>query len=159
MKRLVFLTSMVLFHLVIISVIILISNNFFDYLGFILLTYIILTIIFLFVYSNTESRLFITGFNTIKRKRIYYSDIGYFYLDINPTELTVYKQSWFYTKKLFSIFYTEDIEYTKKQIKRELDILYKEKNQKKNKIDIIKNWDGNLDLKSQRDHKISTIIK
>jgi hypothetical protein len=104
--------------------------------------------------------LFTIGFLTFGgRKRIYYSELGYFYMRKYKDKLVISKQSYFYSKKLFSINISDDLESIKKQIKLELELIYKAELEEKRKSDIIKNWDGYIDLVSKRDDTINRIIK
>jgi hypothetical protein len=49
------------------------------------------------------------GFLTFRFKRIYYSDLGYFWCwRKSDNKVIVYKQSYFYMKKLFNIRYNGD---------------------------------------------------
>jgi hypothetical protein len=90
-------------------------------LGF--LAYIFVPIIFYLCYllvhlfgnliigsSNNYNReldddcIFLLGVLIFRQKRIYYSDLGYFYLS-GKNDLTIWKQGFFSSEKLFNVYY------------------------------------------------------
>lgn len=84
-------------------------------------------------------------FLTLGWKRVYYSDLGYFYVSIKGQNVYVYKQGLFVSHYLFEVWYDGDIESLRVNIKRKLDFLYEEevrktrhKRFKKDKLDL---WD------------------
>ncbi len=102
---------------------------------------------------------FITGFFTLRRKKIYYSDLGYFWIRQKGNKIIVSKQSWFFTKELFKIGNNGNIESIKNEIKKELEYIYKLELEKKRKKKLIEDWDGYIDTVSKRDDIINKIIK
>ena len=99
----------------------------------------------------------------MKCKRIYYSDLGYFYLSIKGDYVSVHKQGFFMSHYLFNVEYDGNIESLKISIKRNLDRIYAkelEKSKKsKLKRDNLKSWDGYIDIVSKRDGKIKELLK
>ena len=102
---------------------------------------------------------FTLGFLTFSRKRIYYSELGYFYIRKYKNKLVIHKQNYFSTKELFSINVSDDLESIKQEIKNKLENIYRKELEEKRKSDVIKNWDGYIDLVSKRDDTINQIIK
>ena len=102
-------------------------------------------------------------FLTLGRKKVYYSDLGYFYVSIKDQNVYVYKQGYFMSHYLFEVWYDGDIELLRVEIKSKLDFLYEEelrktrhKKFKKDKLDL---WDGYIDIVSKRDDKIKRLLK
>jgi len=102
-------------------------------------------------------------FLTLDRKRIYYSDLGYFYVSIKGDYVRVQKQGFLLSHYLFNVWYGGDIELLRSSIKSELDSLYKkelaEARSKKLRGDNLKAWDGYIDIVSKRDDKIKRLLK
>lgn len=106
---------------------------------------------------------FFFWFLTLGRKKVYYSDLGYFYVSIKGNNVSVHKQGLVLSHYLFEVSYDGDIESLRLSIKKELDFLYEEelrktrhKKFKKDKLDL---WDGYIDIVSKRDDKISKLLK
>jgi hypothetical protein len=98
------------------------------------------------------------GFLTFRFKRIYYSDLGYFWCwKKSDNRVIIYKQSYFYMKKLFSIFYYGDNNQFAKKVKKELEEIYKEELNKKRQSDSFKNWNGYIDKVSEIDAKLNDL--
>jgi len=102
-------------------------------------------------------------FLTLGRKKVYYSDLGYFYVSIKGDYVRVQKQGFLLSHYLFEVSYDGDIESLRLDIKKELDFLYEEelrktrhKKFKKDKLDL---WDGYIDIVSKRDDKLSKLLK
>ena len=106
---------------------------------------------------------FLAWLFTLDRKRIYYSDLGYFYVSIKGDYVRVHKQGLFMSHYLFNVWYGGDIELLRDSIKSELDSLYKkeleEVRSKRLKSDNLKAWDGYIDIVSKRDDKLNQILK
>jgi len=102
-------------------------------------------------------------FLTLGRKKVYYSDLGYFYVSIKGYNVSVHKQGFLLSHYLFEVWYDGDIELLRSSIKRELDSLYAkelaEARSKKLKGDNLKAWDGYIDIVSKRDDKIKRLLK
>lgn len=90
-------------------------------------------------------------------KRIYYADLGYFYISGNE-RITVRKFEYFYTRALFSVQYDGDVEKLRLDIKSKLDLIYAEELEKKRKVRKLKDWNGYLDKQSERDDKLNQIL-
>jgi hypothetical protein len=98
------------------------------------------------------------GFLTFRFKRIYYSDLGYFWCwRKSDNKVIVYKQSYFYMKKLFNIQYNGDNDVLGIRIKDELEEIYTEELKKKRESDSFKNWNGYIDTVSERDGKLNDL--
>jgi hypothetical protein len=102
-------------------------------------------------------------FITLDRKRIYYSDLGYFYVSIKGDYVRIYKQGPIMSHYLFNVWYSGDIESLRSSIKDKLDSLYREELEesliKKLKKDKLKDWDGYIDIVSKRDDRLNQILK
>jgi len=113
--------------------------------------------------ENTIISTFYFWFLTLKRKKVYYSDLGYFYVSIKDQNVYVYKQGYFMSHYLFEVWYDGDIELLRVEIKSQLDSLYSEElekaRSKKLKKDNLKAWDGYIDIVSKRDDKIKRLLK
>lgn len=101
---------------------------------------------------------FFSGLYTMKFKRIYYSELGYFYIDESDDEVKIFEQNYLYMERIGTVNYYGDIEDLKASIKRKLEDHYKEDMEKKEKSDKLKNWSGNLDIQSERDDRINKIL-
>jgi hypothetical protein len=99
----------------------------------------------------------------LKQKKIYYSDLGYFFITVKyntVNTVTVHKQGYFFRTKLFDIYFRgDDVDKLRMDIKSELEVIYKKELEKKRRKNIIKNWDGYIDTVSKRDDKINQILK
>lgn len=97
----------------------------------------------------------------LKNKKIYYSDLGYFYLRSNKRgdEVYVYKQGYFLYEKISEVYYDGNTESLSKSIKYKLDRIYSEELERIRSKKAIKDWDGYLDLPSKRDDKLDQILK
>ena len=74
--------------------------------------------------ENTIISTFYFWFLTLKRKKVYYSDLGYFYVSIKDQNVYVYKQGYFMSHYLFEVWYDGDIELLRVEIKSQLDSLF-----------------------------------
>ena len=101
---------------------------------------------------------FVFGMLLINQKRIYYSDLGYFYMS-GKSRLTIWKQGYFISRKLFSVYYTGDIDGTRSKIKSELERIYALELEENRKRKLLKDWNGYLDKKSERDDKLNKILE
>ena len=101
---------------------------------------------------------FFGGLYTLKFKRIYYSELGYFYINKSDDEIKIFEQNYLYMERIGSVNYNGDIEDLKKSIKRKLEDHYKEYMKSKQESDKLKNWSGSLDIQSERDDKINKIL-
>jgi len=101
------------------------------------------------------------GFLTFGFKRIYYSDLGYFWIRKSDRKVHLYEQKLFVMYKIGEAFWGNDVESLKSQIKKELEEIYKEKLEQKRQKDwekkIWKEWDGAVDKKSERDNKLNEL--
>lgn len=119
-----------------------------------------------FYRGNTEGYIgdtitFPFGFLTFGFKRIYYSDLGHFWIRKSGRKVYLYEQKLFAMYKIGEAFWGNDIESLKSQIKKELEEIYKEKLEQKRQKDwekkIWKEWDGAVDKKSERDNKLNEL--
>ena len=103
---------------------------------------------------------FTFGIFTHKRKRIYYSDLGYFYTRNKNDNRTVIvsKQGYITSQVLTEVGYNGSIEKLRTDIKSELDIIYKDELEKVKRKKELASWDGYIDVKSKRDDIINKII-
>ena len=101
------------------------------------------------------------GFLTFGFKRVYYSDLGYFWIRKSGRKVHLYEQKLFVMNKIGEAFWGNDVESLKSQIKKELEEIYKEKLEQKRQKDwekkIWQNWDGSVDKKSERDNKLNEL--
>ena len=114
----------------------------------------------------TEISLFFSGILTLGRKRIYYSDLGYFYIRQefgNKNNIIISKQDYIVSKSLFETSFYGDINTFREEIKNKLEYLYKEElREKRDKVSLkstLNNWDGYIDIKSKRDDKLKQLLK
>lgn len=99
------------------------------------------------------------GYLTLRSKKIYYSDLGYFWTIKIKDKIIIYEQNLFYMKKIFSVYLGNgNIDELKKRIKDGLEEYYKEALFEKRKKESYKNWDGYIDKKSQRDDKLNKLL-
>lgn len=133
------------------------------------LVYAVISLILMLVYfmigGDTKDPdgfvLFTFFFFFLKNKRIYYSDLGYFYIRINRKgdQVRVYKQGYFFYDKLFEVHHNKNIETLSIDIKSRLDYMYREELERLKVKKAIKDWDGYLDLPSKRGGKIDQLLK
>ena len=102
------------------------------------------------------------GLLTFGFKRVYYSDLGYFWIrKTGSGKVYLYEQKLFVMYKIGEAFWGNDIESLKSQIKNKLEEIYKEKIKQKRQKDlekkIWKDWDGSVDKKSRRDNKLNEL--
>jgi hypothetical protein len=96
---------------------------------------------------------------TLNRKKIYHSDLGYFYIYVNKySDIILYEQKVFYTKRLFDFHYRENMDENRKIIKAKLDSEYSSVIRSKKIKNEISKWDGYIDTISKRDDKINKIL-
>lgn len=100
---------------------------------------------------------FLLGIFLFGQKRIYYSDLGYFYMSGNST-LSIWKQDIFFSKRLFKVHYGGDIEYIRTQIKSELEKIYQREIFENQRRKALEDWNGYIDKKSERDDKLNKIL-
>jgi len=136
----------------------------FIYLIYLLISMLVLVINWL-VTGNTKSPNelvpFMFFFFFINNKRIYYSDLGYFYIrpNNNGDKVYLYKQGYFFYSKIGLHYYNGNTESLSKEIKSELDKIYKKELERIRVKKSIKDWNGYLDLPSKRDDKLNQLIK
>jgi len=98
----------------------------------------------------------------LRRKKIYYSDLGYFYISFKDGEVNVYKQTPLMSHFLFNVSFGGDVDGLRVAIKNHLDDIYhRELEQIRNKRELknsLKKWDGYIDIKSKRDDKLNQIL-
>ena len=98
----------------------------------------------------------------LRRKKIYYSDLGYFYISFKNGEVNVYKQTPLMSHFLFNVSFGGDVDGLRVAIKNHLDDIYhRELEQMRNKRELknsLKKWDGYIDIKSKRDDKLNQIL-
>lgn len=134
------------------------------------MTYIPISIVWIFLFSTIingelsnpgDDIPFFFSLFTLGRKKIYYSDLGYFYMSIkrDGSEISIHKQGIFMSHKLFELYYRDDVEGLRKLIKAHLDNIYREKLEEKRIKDELKQWDGYIDLESKRDDKLNQLLK
>ena len=98
----------------------------------------------------------------LRRKKIYYSDLGYFYISFKNGEVNVYKQTPLMSHFLFNVSFGGDVDGLRVAIKNHLyDIYHRELEQIRNKRELknsLKKWDGYIDIKSKRDDKLDKLL-
>jgi hypothetical protein len=101
------------------------------------------------------------GFLTFGFKRVYYSDLGYFWIRKNDRLVHLYDQKLFAMSKIGEVYWDGNIEHLKLEIKKELEEIYKVQLSIKRKRDLDKKlwseWDGSVDKKSERDNKLNEL--
>jgi len=130
------------------------------------LCYGLIQMVSVFIYALTsESGLpdvdeycsFLLGTILLNQKRIYYSDLGYFYMS-GKSRLTIWKQGYFVSHKLFDVYYGGDIEAVRQEIKVRLEKIFESELQENQRRKRLKDWNGNLDKKSERDDKLNQLL-
>lgn len=168
-KRIFYLTLMWLWNIMFLSTTFYLSTDiesasifFTVMIAFVLFFYLISLVIFgvrdVDVDPDTYCYFFI-GFLTLFRKKIYYSDLGYFWIRQKGNEIIVSKQNWFSTKVLFTVYNDGNIESIKEEIKKELEDIYKAELEETRNKKLIQDWDGYVDIVSKRDDIINKITK
>jgi hypothetical protein len=96
--------------------------------------------------------------NLKKLKKVYHSQLGYFYIDCDfkKDESIIYEQTPFNLIEIDKIY---GLDFLSEEIKDILDKRYKDKIDYETKKNKVKNWDGFLDVEGKRDQKIDQIIK
>lgn len=101
------------------------------------------------------------GFLTFGFKRVYYSDLGYFWIRKSGRKVYLYEQNLFVMYKIGEVYWDGNIEHLKLEIKKELEEIYKVQLSLKRKRDLDKKlwseWDGSVDKKSERDNKLNEL--
>lgn len=114
----------------------------------------------------TDYHFIFTGLLTIRYKRIYYSELGYFYLSdfdsasdfIDVRTMEIYEQGFLHMKKVTNVAYDGDLESLKRNIKSKLQDHYKEQIKRQKRKAEIDNWSGCVDKQSERDDKLNKIL-
>lgn len=101
---------------------------------------------------------FLLGILLFDQKRIYYSDLGYFYMSGKSDTLTIWKQGFFVSKKLFKVHYGGNIDDIRNTIKSELEKIYQREIFEIQKRKELKEWNGCVDKKSERDDKLNQLL-
>ena len=100
----------------------------------------------------------IHGYATFGFKKIYYSELGYFWMFKFKNTISVYEQKSFYMIRIYEIHFDGDIEKLKKSIKYFIEQKYHVELASKRKLDnFYKDWDGCLDDASSRDLKLNNL--
>lgn len=105
-----------------------------------------------------EYCIFLLGVLLFRQKRIYYSDLGYFYISIKVNSVSVWKQGLLSSRELFKVYYDGNLDDLKDKIKYDLEKIYKKELEEKRRIKTLKDWNGNIDKKSDRDDKLNKIL-
>lgn len=130
------------------------------------LFYVLIQMISVFIYVLTsesgppdvdEYCSFLLGTLLFNQKRIYYSDLGYFYMS-GKSKLTIWKQGYFVSHRLFNVYYGGDIEAVRQEIKSELERIFQRELEENQRRKLLKDWNGNLDRKSERDDKLNQLL-
>lgn len=130
------------------------------------LCYGLIQMVSVFIYALTsESGLpdvdeycsFLLGTILFNQKRIYYSDLGYFYMS-GKSRLTIWKQGYFVSHRLFDVYYGGDIEAVRQEIKVRLEKIFESELQENQRRKRLKDWNGNIDKKSERDDKLNQLL-
>ncbi len=129
------------------------------YLTFGLITFLLSS------FRNLDLQDFISvpfGFLTFRFKRIYFADLGYFWIRRSGSTIYIYKQSLLCMIGIGEVYYySDDIDKLKRGIKVRLGLIYEERLNDKRRKDHInslyKNWDGCVDNKSERDSKLDKL--
>ncbi len=101
---------------------------------------------------------FLLGTLLFNQKRIYYSDLGYFYMS-GKSKLTIWKQGYFVSHRLFNVYYGGDIEAVRQEIKSELERIFERELEENQRRKLLKDWNGYIDKKSERDDKLNQILR
>jgi hypothetical protein len=101
------------------------------------------------------------GFLTFGFKRVYYSDLGYFWIRKSYKQVYLYEQNLLVMYKIGEVRWDRNIEHLKTEIKNELEEVYKVQLSLKRERDLEKkiwqDWDGSVDKKSERDNKLNEL--
>lgn len=120
---------------------------------------------------SSQSYITILGYifyhnNRRDRKWIFHSDLGYFLCVITKERIYLYEPNFLYLKEIYDEWNIGNIEGISNNIKNSLDSRYKnilrdklEMKETRERIDLIKSWDGYLDTQSRRDNKIDKLLK
>ena len=101
---------------------------------------------------------FLLGTLLFNQKRIYYSELGYFYMS-GKSKLTIWKQGYFVSHRLFNVYYGGDIEAVRQEIKSELERIFERELEENQRRKLLKDWNGYIDKKSERDDKLNQILR
>lgn len=100
------------------------------------------------------------GFLTRKMKKVYYSDLGYFYARYGSDEVMIFRQDALALKHLFTCdYHNGDISSLNKAIESNLKRIYAEELREKSKRNAFKKWDGYINTSSKRDDKLKKILQ
>jgi Cdc6-like AAA superfamily ATPase len=118
----------------------------------------VIVVALIFVIFGKSLKFFHWLDNLKKLKKVYHSQLGYFYIDCDfkKDEAILYEQTPFNLIEIYKIY---SLDYLSEEIKEILDKRYKEKIDNETKMNKVKNWDGFLDIEGKRDQKIDQIIK
>ena len=97
------------------------------------------------------------GLLTLGFKKIYYSDLGYFWCYKRGNSVTIYEQKLLCVIRICKVDYYGDIESLRNRIKGEIESIYEVKLREKHNSNNFKNWDGYIDKKSERDDKLEKL--
>lgn len=168
-KRIVFLSLSVITFVIIFTIFTVLPEiNLYNNIGIGILIYFIILIAGLITsifYSERYNRDIGTlaiilpyGFISLKFKRIYYSDLGYFWARLYKNRVYVYNQKLFILDRIFDVYYNDDHEAMSFEIKHRLQEIFKDEMIKSDKTKKFKSWNGFVDKISQREGKINSII-
>lgn len=108
--------------------------------------------------GNILTLIFPLGLFTCRYKRIYYSDLGYFWARMYKDKVYVYNQHFLICEMLFEVYYNDDFDTLSAEIKHQLEKTFALELEEINKTKKFKSWNGYLDKQSQREGKIDQII-
>lgn len=77
---------------------------------------------------------------------------------INGDSVSIWKQGFFVSREVFKVYYDGNLDNLKNQIKSDLEMVYKKELEEKRRIKNLKDWNGNIDKKSERDDKLNKIL-
>lgn len=128
------------------------------FISMILYSLFVIAVILIFTIFGKYLKFFHWLDNLKKLKKVYHSQLGYFYIDCDfkKDEAILYEQTPFNLIEISKIY---SLDYLSEEIKEILDKRYKEKIDNETKMNKVKNWDGFLDIQGKRDQKIDQIIK
>lgn len=102
--------------------------------------------------------LFPFGLLTIGFKKIFYSDLGYFWCwKTGSGTIHIFEQKALHMQRACSVRWRGEIEPLRREIKKELEAKFQKRIAAKRDRDLYKEWDGYVDKQSERADKISKL--
>ena len=105
--------------------------------------------------SNDAMQIF-ASFYLFRTKRVY-TEYGRFYVIVRKDKLHLYQDRLFYLKYIDHQWYSS-MDNTKEWVKKQCDMTTRAQRQKDEILKSVKEWNGCLDLQSERDKKLDKLI-